>query len=332
MVTSTGQSTFAILEQVHAARGFEAAFRQATGLPIRLRPLPKQPNALLMEPDDNPLCLLACSTPAGRALCLQTQSEIRHSFEQKQAPQPVTCVVGLTIIAVPVRVCGEYVATLHTNHIFLSQPREEDVQQFAEMVTRWGAKPDPQKLRREFAGVPVVSREQLEAIVKLLGIYAEHLGDLAGRRVLAERRGRPSAVAQALAFLRDHQRERLHLRQVAEQAHLSPYYFCKLFHKTMGMTFTEYLARLRLEASKDMLLSHTTPVGDIALAAGFGSVPHFNRAFKRYTGVTPSRYRTMHAGNGLAQPPIAQPLAALDFSINGAGQDTAQVSPCVTRL
>ena len=310
MATLTGQGTFAILEQVHTARGFESAFRLATGLPIRLRPLPQQANALLMEPDDNPLCVCACSTAAGRALCLRTQGEIRHSFEQKQTPRPVTCIAGLTVIAVPVRVCGEYVATLHTNHVFLRQPREEDVRQCGEMLAQWGAQLDPQELQRGFAGVPVLPTEQLDAVVKLLGIYAEHLGDLASRRVLAERRGRPSAVAQALAFVREHKQERLHLRQVAEQAHLSPYYFCKLFHKTTGMTFTEYLARLRLEASKDMLLSQATHVGDIAIASGFGSVPHFNRAFKRYTGVTPSRYRMLHAGRGMARPFIAQPLAA----------------------
>jgi AraC-like DNA-binding protein/ligand-binding sensor protein len=310
MATSSGQSAFAILEQVHAARGFEPAFRQATGLPIRLRALPRQANAVLIEPDDNPLCLLACRTAAGRAVCQQTQAEIRHDFEEKKPLHPVACIAGLTIISVPVRVCGNYVATLHTNRVFTRPPQPEDIQRFADQLAAWGAQPDLQKLQQDFAPIPIVPPEHLDAILTLLNIYAEHLGDLAGRRILAERRGRPSAVAQALAYVREHQQERLHLREVADQAHLSPYYFCKLFHKTTGMTFTEYLARLRLEASKNMLLNQATPIGDIALTAGFGSVPHFNRAFKRYTGLTPSRYRAMHAGFGIGESLLAQPLAA----------------------
>jgi AraC-like DNA-binding protein/ligand-binding sensor protein len=308
MASSTGQSSFEILEQVHAVRGFETAFRQATGLSVRLRPLPEQPSSLLLEPDDNPLCLLARSTATGRTLCHQVQSEIRHAFEQKQEARPIQCMAGLAIIAVPVRVGGEYVATLHTNRIFLRQPQPVDIQNFAEMVACWGAKPNLERLRSDFAGIPVVAREQLDAMVKLLTIYADHLGDLASRRTLAERRGLPSAMSQALTFVREHQTERLHLRDVAEEVHLSPFYFCKLFHKTTGMTFTDYLARLRLERAKDMLLNHNMPVGDIAFASGFGSVPHFNRAFKRYTSLTPTSYRGTHAC--LRSSPVPAPLAA----------------------
>ena len=76
----------------------------------------------------------------------------------------------------------------------------------------------------------------------------------------------------------------------------------------MGMTFTDYLARLRLERAKDMLLNHNMPVGDIAFASGFGSIPHFNRAFKRYTNLTPTSYRGTHAC--LRSSPVPAPLAA----------------------
>lgn len=304
MSASTGQGTFAILDQVHAVRGFEAAFHRATGLTLHLRPIPGQANALLLEPDQNPLCILACSTSAGRALCHRIQGDIRHGLEQETVPQRVPCLAGLMVIAVPVAVCGEHAATLQTCRILLRSPQAEDVRRFADLLTTWGVKPNLEQLQRDFASIPVVTHDQLDAIVKLLSIYAEHLGDLVSRRVLAERRGRPTPMAQALAFVRDHQNERIHLREVAEKANLSPYYFCKLFRKTMGMTFTDYLARLRLEKAKDLLLANGMPVGDIAFASGFGSIPHFNRAFKRYTGVTPTLYRNSHSGDR-PLPPIS---------------------------
>jgi transcriptional regulator GlxA family with amidase domain len=112
-------------------------------------------------------------------------------------------------------------------------------------------------------------------------------------------------VAKALAYMRQHQTERLNLGTVAKEARLSPYYFCKLFRRTMGMTFTEYLTRLRLERAKDLLMSPTMPVGDIATTAGFGSIPHFNRAFKRYTGATPTAYRSSHSGTTQLPAPTA---------------------------
>jgi AraC-like DNA-binding protein len=305
MSAFTGQGTFAVLEQIHAVRGFETAFYQASHLTLHLRPLPTQANALLFDLDENPLCLLACGTVAGRSLCHRVQGEIRHGFEQRLCAQLVPCLAGLMVIAVPVLVCGEHAATLQTCRVLQQTPKPKDVQRFADLLTSWGCKPDLGQLERDFASLPVVTRQQLDAIVKLLGIYAEHLGDLASRRILAERRGRPTPLAQALTFVRDHQNERIHLREVAERVNLSPFYFCKLFHKTMGMTFTDYLVRLRLERAKDMLLGRNTRVSDIAFAAGFGSIPHFNRAFKRYTGLTPTLYRNNHVGDKALPPSLA---------------------------
>jgi AraC-like DNA-binding protein len=231
------------------------------------------------------------------------QGEIRHTFEQRLGAQPVSCVAGLTIIAVPVRMCGEYVATLHTNRLFSHKPRAADLRRFAKLVGRWGCKTKAEGLRKDFASMPVVGGQQLNAIIKLLTIYAEHLGDLASRRMLADQRGRPCALAQALAYMREHLTERLPLREVAKRADLSPFYFCKLFHRTLGMTFTEYLARLRLERAKDLLLNPTMPISETAMASGFGSIPHFNRAFKRYTGTTPTAYRASRAGGPQLPPP-----------------------------
>lgn len=302
MSASTGNSAFAILEQVHAARGFEAAFRQASGLTLHLRPAPRQARALFLEPDENPLCLLACSTPAGRALCHKIQGNMRQAFERSARPQQVPCLAGLTVLAVPVKVCGEHMGTLQTCRIFLRPPQTEDINRFADLLLRWGACPMRRQLEEHFAGIPVLSPQQLDAIVKLLGIYAEHLEDLASRSLLTARRGRPTGFAQALAYMREHQNERLPLREVAEKANLSPYYYCKLFRKTMGMTFTDYLTRLRLERAKELLLGQSLAVGDVAFASGFGSIPHFNRAFKRYTGLTPTLYRTARVG---PQSPLA---------------------------
>lgn len=296
MMASTGQGIYTILEHIHALRGFETAFHQATGLHLQLRPLPPQAQALLIEPEDNPLCLLACSTVTGRALCHKLQSNLRRRFAVETRTQKMSCLAGLVVIAVPVVVSGQHVSNLQTCRLFLRPPDSADIARFAELLEGWGVSSDVETLKRHFASIPVASPKQLDAILHLLGLYADHLGDLATRRLLAEQQGRPSPLTQVLAFVRENQTTRLHLRDVAEKANLSPYYFCKLFRKTMGMTFMDYLTRLRMENAKDLLLNPHTPVGEVAVAAGFGSIPHFNRAFKRYTGLTPTLYRAQYTG------------------------------------
>jgi YesN/AraC family two-component response regulator len=57
------------------------------------------------------------------------------------------------------------------------------------------------------------------------------------------------------------------------------------------MTFRAYLAKVRVQATQAALLNTHQSVGEIAYAAGFQSMPDFNRVFKSNTGVSPSAFR-----------------------------------------
>ena len=56
------------------------------------------------------------------------------------------------------------------------------------------------------------------------------------------------------------------------------------------MSFTDYLNKFRIEASKDLLKSNKTVI-QIALEVGFGNDITFRRLFKKCLGVTPGEYR-----------------------------------------
>src|SRR5687768_10505968 len=93
-----------------------------------------------------------------------------------------------------------------------------------------------------------------------------------------------------------HLDEDLSLEQVARAANTSPFYFCKIFKATTGLTFTDYIARARVEKTKDLLLNPNTRISEAAFAAGFQSLSQFNRVFRRVTGEAPTLYREhLHA-------------------------------------
>jgi AraC-like DNA-binding protein len=64
-----------------------------------------------------------------------------------------------------------------------------------------------------------------------------------------------------------------------------------MFKRATGMTFTEYVSRVRVEKAKNLLLNPLSRVSEVAFASGFQSIPHFNRVFKKYAGVSPTEYR-----------------------------------------
>ena len=71
----------------------------------------------------------------------------------------------------------------------------------------------------------------------------------------------------------------------------STFYFCKMFKKITGINFTDYVSRVRIEKSKNLLLNPNLRVSEIAFEVGFQSLTHFNRVFKKILGQSPTEYR-----------------------------------------
>jgi len=99
------------------------------------------------------------------------------------------------------------------------------------------------------------------------------------------------AVAKARSFIAEHQAEEISLSDVARAVNMSAFYFCKTFRKVTGVTFVDYLARLRIESVKSLLLNPHKRISEAAFEAGFQSLSQFNRVFRRIAGEAPTVYR-----------------------------------------
>jgi transcriptional regulator GlxA family with amidase domain len=103
-------------------------------------------------------------------------------------------------------------------------------------------------------------------------------------------------VASAKAFAQAHLTEVLKTRDIAKRAHVGEAHFCRSFKAATGMTFSEYVARARVEQAEQLLANTLLRVTDVAFATGFQSIPHFNHTFKRHNGTSPTRFRRTLAG------------------------------------
>jgi AraC-like DNA-binding protein len=90
--------------------------------------------------------------------------------------------------------------------------------------------------------------------------------------------------------------EPLSLSTVAQASGASVFHFCKVFKKSTGLTFTDYVARVRLEDAKTQLLNPSRRISEVAYDVGFQSLTQFNRMFKRIFGQSPTEFRAnLHA-------------------------------------
>jgi YesN/AraC family two-component response regulator len=98
-------------------------------------------------------------------------------------------------------------------------------------------------------------------------------------------------IRRALAFSRAHFAEAITLTDVAREARLSRFHFCRLFHHEIGVPFHEYLHDLRVRRAKALLADRYLRVTEVAYAVGFNDLSHFDKTFRRRVGRSPTEYR-----------------------------------------
>jgi AraC family transcriptional regulator len=86
------------------------------------------------------------------------------------------------------------------------------------------------------------------------------------------------------------------VESLAAAAHLSPFHFHRIYRALTGEGLAETVRRLRLAQAARHLARRTGPVTGIALEAGYDSPQAFARAFREFTGLTPSDYQAWHGG------------------------------------
>jgi YesN/AraC family two-component response regulator len=228
------------------------------------------------------------------ASCLQMQERLSHAAAQE--PHTATCPAGLCETAVPVRLGDRLIGFLQTGQVFRKAPTQSQFKRTADMVSGWGLKLDEQQMKTAYFATRVMSSRQQESVTTLLRIFAQHLSMLSNQIVVQRENAEPPVIIRAKQYIHDHQTEDLRLSQVAKAVNTSSFYFCKMFKKVTGINFTDYLPRVRIEKSKNLLLNPNLRISEIAYEVGFQSLTHFNRVFKRLLGQSPTEYRDQLAG------------------------------------
>lgn len=95
---------------------------------------------------------------------------------------------------------------------------------------------------------------------------------------------------KAVNYIRSQLGTNVCLDDVAKEVGLNPAYFSKLFKEEMDITFTDYLNKVRIEAAK-VLLIRGMPLAEISQAVGYNDQSYFSKVFKKYTGLSPRRWK-----------------------------------------
>ena len=97
-------------------------------------------------------------------------------------------------------------------------------------------------------------------------------------------------IRHAQQYISAHIREKLSVRLIAQQVDVSPSYLTVLFQKNLQISPGEYIRRIKLQESKQMIRENNLNFTEIAAALQYSTVHHFSRQFKEKFGITPTEY------------------------------------------
>lgn len=282
---SDDELAFRLLVGSPAVSAFREAFESATGLPVVLVA------RRLIDWGQGRVCSEICpflkNGHPDCASCLRFPES--HAVS---GPLTQRCSFGLWRSAVPLHVNGTVAAFLWTGWIVYSRPASA-----LSTVEDWEPERIPMtrdQIAPAHASARVVPPHEYRAMVSMLAAFAAAVRPFTCSVSDAHQSGRSIAVDRAIRIIAEEYGRPLELRSVALRCNVTGSYFSGLFRRSMGTTFTAYLARYRVEKAKELLRSSRRPVGEIVDVCGFGSHSQFNRIFSRFVGTNARAFRAAH--------------------------------------
>lgn len=144
----------------------------------------------------------------------------------------------------------------------------------------------------QFENAKVYTKSEYKDQLTLLGAFALQLSDLANNLLNKPTAESGGIVEVTKEYIHQKLVEKISLDELAGNANVTNSYLCKQFKKSTGLTVVEYINRHRIELAKELLTSRNVKVIEIAYETGFQSLSQFNRSFQRYTGQSPTEFKT----------------------------------------
>lgn len=137
------------------------------------------------------------------------------------------------------------------------------------------------------------SREDQGSAIAVEGLVLEILAEFARSEVKAGGLAGPRWLKQATDIVEARFLERLSLAAIAAEVGVHYVHLSRQFHKYNRCTIGDFIRRRRVQHASHLLAHTQTPLAEIALICGFSDQSHLSFLFKRYMGVSPSKFRAL---------------------------------------
>lgn len=140
-----------------------------------------------------------------------------------------------------------------------------------------------------------------EDVLLVLEIIAQFLAhsydkfDVTNNQVLISKGEVKSEIDDVVDFciqyIKDHLTEKIKIEDISEKCNYCVSYISRSFNKRIGMNINTYINKMRVEVSKNYLLTSNKSIADIAETVGFSDVSYYSKVFSNLLDLSPAEFR-----------------------------------------
>lgn len=98
-------------------------------------------------------------------------------------------------------------------------------------------------------------------------------------------------VNESIQYIKEHFKEDISLKKVAEEIHISSYYLSRLFKQELKKNFIDYITEIRMKQALKLLKEKEYLIKELSESVGYSNPTYFCKVFKSYTGKTIGEYK-----------------------------------------
>ena len=234
------------------------------------------------------------------------------------------CHFNIIDLAIPILAGGHYAGAIMAGQIRVPEAQSE-LKQILRVPESTLRQEFINRYEEEFLDIPVMTMEDVQNAANLLLQFSNYIISEATKKdyliktykntliekemplelikrdiskTLLEQRmqngkytAKNSAIQPAIDEIFANKSQNFSLEELAELCNLSPTYVSRLFSKEFGKPLSKVYGDWKVNWAKDLLDNTNLSINDVSEALGYVEASYFVRVFKKYTGLTPLKYR-----------------------------------------
>lgn len=229
---------------------------------------------------NNPYCQFIHSTHQGNSACLQSDIELLEKCSITKKPQTHVCPAGLIDIALPIL----YDQTILGYILFGGMKSNENFTAVSRYISGLGL--DTHTMKLHFNELQEYNSDKIKSISSIAEMLIKY--------ILLENLLKPyydDKNATVLEYIENNYCKPLSIQSISKNTNISKSVLYKYFHATFNCTVNEYINKLRVEKSRELLITTDYSIEQISQMCGFSSVSYYGRIFKKLENKTPFKFR-----------------------------------------